>query len=647
MALTISNVTTANSTTSGATLDLTGVSAAIGDWLVLAVAADNFGAAGISSTSSTITDAAGNTWTQRSSTNNTPAAAAQDGTTLTIWTCAVTATLSSATITVNFSPNTTAKAALLKKVVPGTGEAVRFISVGVGFTGTTTPFSSGNVSVDVGYTIFGYTSLENNSVLFTPDSDTTNGTWSTQQTAAANTGVAGTSQAITGQHKTVTASGNQSYDTAFGSNKDSALNYIILSAKVATSLAATEAADTASFTADLIDGATLSATEAADTASFSASILVSAVLAATEAADTADFTVTETIHATLAATEAADTAAFTASLSVEAGLAATEAPDTAAFTVSVRNAAVLAASERPDRAQFLIGIAWPSARLPLPTLAGYDLKPNATVMRSAVEIGTARVYRRTRQPMVDVAVAWHLDGWQQMLLDGFYRSVALEGGQWFVVTLGFPSGMAAVSARFKDKLAMRALGGQRWHATATLELLGRPVISDADLTALLGDEGEEPAWPTALLPKPLQDSWELQPKPVVARSEDLPGLPRQRQRSRNAPTEVDARWELSAVQAEIFDGFFRWRGRDGARWFSFPLYQGIGTIQTEVRFLGEADWAPRAGGRWAVTAPIEIRERTILNATDYAELVDEDPLALLGAIGELNDLVETGFAEVS
>lgn len=646
MPLTISNVTTANSTTSGATLDLTGVSAAIGDWLVLAVAADNAGAAGVSATSASITDAAGNTWTRRSETNNTPTGAANDGTTLSIWTCPVTATLSSATITVNFSPNTTAKAALLKKVVPGAGEVVRFVSVGAGFTGTTIPFSSGNVSVDVGYTIFGYTAAESANS-FTNDSDTTNGSWSTAQTALANTGVGGTSQSLTGQHKTATASGNQSYDTTHIANRDWALNYIILSAKVQASLAATEAADTASFAADLIDGATLAATEAADTASFSASILVSAALAATEAADTADFTVTETIPATLAATEAADTAAFTASLSVEAALAATEAPDTAAFSVSVRNPAVLAASERADRAQFLIGIAWPSARLPLPTLAGYDLKPNAAVLRSAVEIGTARVYRRTRQPMVDVAVAWHLDGWQQMLLDGFYRSVALEGGQWFVVTLAFPSGLAAVAARFKDKLAMRALGGQRWHATATLELLGRPVISDADLTALLGDEGEEPAWPTALLPKPLQDSWELQPKPVLARSEDLPGLPRQRQRSRNAPTEVDARWELSAVQAEIFDGFFRWRGRDGARWFSFPLYQGIGTIETEVRFLGEADWTPRAGGRWAVTAPIEIRERTILNATDYAELVDEDPLALLGAIAELNDLVETGFAEVS
>ena len=115
---TITDHASANSTTSTATLDVTGVTAAVGDWLVLACAADNAGTAGVSSTSATITDGAGNTWTRRSETNNTPGGAVSDGTTLSIWTCAVTSALSSATITINFSPNTASKAAILKKIAP-------------------------------------------------------------------------------------------------------------------------------------------------------------------------------------------------------------------------------------------------------------------------------------------------------------------------------------------------------------------------------------------------------------------------------------------------------------------------------------------------------------------------------------------------
>ena len=87
---TITDHASANSTSSGATLSLTGVTAAVGDWLILACAADNSGASGVSSTSASITDAAGNTWTSRSQVNYTPGGAADDGTTLRIWTCAVT-----------------------------------------------------------------------------------------------------------------------------------------------------------------------------------------------------------------------------------------------------------------------------------------------------------------------------------------------------------------------------------------------------------------------------------------------------------------------------------------------------------------------------------------------------------------------------
>lgn len=364
----------------------------------------------------------------------------------------------------------------------------------------------------------------------------------------------------------------------------------------------------------------------------------SAALAATEAADSAAVAASLYLAARLATTEAADTPSFAAALSTGAALAATETADSAAFVANHVHLMALAVSEAPDRATVLISPYWPAA-LPLPTLAGYGLKPTSAVQRLPLEIGAPRVYRRTRRPLAEVTVVWQVDNWQQMLLDGFYSSVADEGGRWFGITLGFPSGLSLVSARFKEKVAFKALGGARWQASATLEILQRPVMDDMTLTARLDDEGDPPAWPATLLPKPLASSWELQPKPAVVRSDDGTGLPQQRRRSRNSTAEVEAAWELTADQAALFDGFFRWRGRDGAQWFDFPLWQGLGTVMTKVRFLGDADWTPRAGGHWMVSAPIEIRQREVLSASELAIAAPIDPDDLSAALDELHDVV--------
>jgi hypothetical protein len=299
--------------------------------------------------------------------------------------------------------------------------------------------------------------------------------------------------------------------------------------------------------------------------------------------------------------------------------------------------AVLAATEPTDQASFGLMPGWP-AGLPKPTLAGYGLHPNASVQRLAMEIGAARVYRRTKRPLADVSVMWICDHWQQMMLDGFRTSIVEDGGAWFDVELAFPVGLRQVTARFKDKFTPAPAGGRYWRISGTLEVLQRPVMSDDDLTALLDDEGDDPVWP-ASLPKPLQSSWTLEPKPVVARSDDLPGLPQQRRRSRNSVTEApQARWELTAEQAAIFDAFFVHRGMSGARWFDFPMFSGIGTVETKVRFMGDVDWTPRARG-WSVVAPIEIRERQVVTPEEYAWLVGEDPDALFAAVAALHGVI--------
>lgn len=225
MALTISTAGSNNSTTSGATLQITGVTAAVGDWLVIAISSDNQGGGGQVSLSS-VQDSASNTWEQRSITNNDPGAAGA-GITLGIFTAKITNALSSGSVTVNFSPNTTSKAAALFKVTPGAGEEVAFRAAGPGATATSsTAQTITATAVQNGDTIFGAVALESNA-LPTADSDTTNGSWSAAHTANANTGTAATSTVISSQHKTVNATGDQTYNTS-SSSADIAINWITL-----------------------------------------------------------------------------------------------------------------------------------------------------------------------------------------------------------------------------------------------------------------------------------------------------------------------------------------------------------------------------------------------------------------------------------
>lgn len=542
---TITDHATANSTTSTATLDVTGITAAVGDFLVLACAADNAGASGVSSTSATITDAAGNTWTRQSVTPNSPGSAASDGTTLSIWTCPVTATLSSATITINFSPNTTSKAAILKKIVPATGESIYLAATGGGATGVLTgTWAAPTVSVPQGSTIFGFVANESR-VAQTADSDTTSGSWSADQTSLADTGTTGTSQAIGAQWKTVTATGNQTYDRTSGAAREWAANYIILAYSSAGSASGTSTA-----------------------------LAVAAGLLGTGAAGVGTAT----------------------------GVAIV--PD-----VIVAWAAI---TEAPDRIVGRIAPGWPS-RLPLPTLNGYSFASAAAVKRLATQIGAARAYRRTNQPMNEVGVAWIMNSTAMRLFDGLQRTILREGAEWFGITLAFPVGLRTAGARFKDKLAIRALGGNIWQASATLDLIERPMLTDTELTALIGSGTD---WP-ALLPYPTLGSWELTPKPATARSEDLPGYPAARHRSFASVAEIPTTWELDTLQASVFDAFFHHRARDGAAWFDFPVVQAIATTTTAVRFTGEANWTPRGNGRWSVSAPIEIRERRVYSAAQY------------------------------
>lgn len=208
MGLTVSNVTTASSITLDATLNITGVSADVGDMLVVMIASDNSATSGTSPISS-ISDSSGNTWNQRVNRNQTTGNTVDDGVSIRSYTSAITSALSSGDITILFNTDTSSKAALVKKVSADPGEAIVYIGNGGGDGYSGTP--SVSTTVNEGQTIIAFIGIETRSAV-TADSDTTNGSWSTQQSTRADQGGSLRSIRIASQYKTVTATGTQEYN---------------------------------------------------------------------------------------------------------------------------------------------------------------------------------------------------------------------------------------------------------------------------------------------------------------------------------------------------------------------------------------------------------------------------------------------------
>ena len=212
--------------TTGAT-----VTAAVGDWLVVIASSANSGTAGAASQSGVVDSDGVNVYTQRALINYDPGAASA-GATLGIYTCPVTSTLSSDTITVNHSADTPQKACCVYKVVPGAGETVSVIAVDTtGITGNDTEHAAALVAVTSGDVIFGGAAIETDDTV-TGDTDTDNGSWSSVVTRLADGGADASTMSCVSQYKTATGTGNQTWSCTTASGRDSARTYLVIRSAV-------------------------------------------------------------------------------------------------------------------------------------------------------------------------------------------------------------------------------------------------------------------------------------------------------------------------------------------------------------------------------------------------------------------------------
>lgn len=220
-AMSTGNKTAEASTTTGA---IGSPVPGVGDLVLVYITADNAGTSGAAAISSVTDSAGGNTYSVVKSQNQT-AGAANDGCTVAIYGSVLATgwTASTTTVTVNWSPNVTAKVI-----------QVHFV------TGAdTTPYSTGaNSGSGATYDSLTTASMANGDLIVVnvgnesntgpaADSDTSNGSWSTNTNSSGGSGGDATKQAQRVHRKVVTGAGTQQCDGATGASTDWAVVYAL------------------------------------------------------------------------------------------------------------------------------------------------------------------------------------------------------------------------------------------------------------------------------------------------------------------------------------------------------------------------------------------------------------------------------------
>lgn len=227
MSLTITAIDLSTLAAPGTNFNTGNITTAVGDVLLFFVAASNDGASGAASGIQRVLQTTDNSTTtgELISTNYDPGSA-EAGTTLYVWRLDIVVAKTATNAQIVFSNITNQAACVIYKIQASAGTvAVR--STGAGATGNSAAPTITATSVGNGDTIFGAISIETDDVV-TADSDTSNGSWSTQQTICHDTGADAVTETIAVQYKTVTATANQTYNPTLGTARDYAINYLVI-----------------------------------------------------------------------------------------------------------------------------------------------------------------------------------------------------------------------------------------------------------------------------------------------------------------------------------------------------------------------------------------------------------------------------------
>lgn len=117
--------------------------------------------------------------------------------------------------------------------------------------------------------------------------------------------------------------------------------------------------------------------------------------------------------------------------------------------------------------------AWPGT-LPPPRVANYALTPLPETVRTDMEVGSARVRRRTSARNDHLKVAWRFTDAEMATFRSWFDDAAAGaagGAAWFTMSLPVGNGgIATQEVRFIGSYEAALQPGLRWSVTAQLEV---------------------------------------------------------------------------------------------------------------------------------------------------------------------------------
>lgn len=128
----------------------------------------------------------------------------------------------------------------------------------------------------------------------------------------------------------------------------------------------------------------------------------------------------------------------------------------------------------------------------------------------------------------------------------------------------------------------------------------------------------------SILPLPRKSEYSLKRKSGVKKTQMESGIPRLRQITRNAPTEIDVVWHFSESEFAIFEGWYLFEAREGASWFDIQLKGSLGLSFHKARFVGDG-YSYKIDvntNKWVVNVTLQVLEAPRLSHGGYQLLMN-------------------------
>ena len=109
--------------------------------------------------------------------------------------------------------------------------------------------------------------------------------------------------------------------------------------------------------------------------------------------------------------------------------------------------------------------------LPAPQSSGYQFTPQDNVVRTNMEVGSARARLRSTAQIDHLQVEWALTDAELATFRTWYYGAGASGTAWFSINLMLgKSGLTNVTARFLEAFNVSMVSNQVWKLQAKLEI---------------------------------------------------------------------------------------------------------------------------------------------------------------------------------